>query len=84
MVLKFWAPWCNKCRMIAPHVDELAVRQAATRACRVAQQMGCCLRWDGWEVWVSGWVVRLLLPAQPPNRFAWPCPKLSSIGCTTA
>lgn len=25
-VIKFWAPWCNKCRMIAPHVDELAVR----------------------------------------------------------
>ncbi len=24
-VIKFWAPWCNKCRMIAPHVDELAV-----------------------------------------------------------
>jgi thiol-disulfide isomerase/thioredoxin len=23
-VIKFWAPWCNKCRMIAPHVEELA------------------------------------------------------------
>lgn len=24
-MIKFWAPWCNKCRMIAPHVDDLQV-----------------------------------------------------------
>ncbi|GAB4816590.1 hypothetical protein N2152v2_003636 [Parachlorella kessleri] len=23
VVVKFWAPWCNKCRMIAPFVDDL-------------------------------------------------------------
>jgi hypothetical protein len=25
VVVKFWAPWCNKCKMIAPLVDELQV-----------------------------------------------------------
>ena len=25
VVVKFWAPWCNKCRMIAPFVDDLQV-----------------------------------------------------------
>ena len=25
VLVKFWAPWCNKCRMIAPFVDELLV-----------------------------------------------------------
>lgn len=23
VAIKFWAPWCNKCRMISPYVDEL-------------------------------------------------------------
>ena len=25
-MVQFWAPWCNKCHMIAPHVDDLAAR----------------------------------------------------------
>ncbi|KAL4860147.1 Peroxiredoxin-2 [Chlorella vulgaris] len=26
VMVKFWAPWCGKCKMIAPHVDELQAK----------------------------------------------------------
>ena len=41
-MVKFWAPWCNKCRMIAPHVDELQVGAAwAAAACSRVPAAAC-------------------------------------------
>lgn len=35
VLLDFWAPWCNPCRMVSPLVDEIANERQDVKVCKV-------------------------------------------------